>query len=145
MKIKLRRCFSADQLNKLIDFLLEKAVLSRRELFDPEHESAFRLFSGFTEGYRDLVVDIYGKTLVIHDYANEPDQELIDEITNYFQQTLVWLRAGVVKTRNGETQLEKQGQIVFGNKVDEKIKEHGVWWMIVVMLLLTRYNSPERR
>ena len=57
--------------------LLEKAVASRQTLFEASHESAFRLFNGFYEGYPDLAVDIYGHTLVIHNYANDPTQNQV--------------------------------------------------------------------
>ena len=49
--------------------LLEKALAVRSSLFDARHESAFRLFNGFTEGHPDLVMDLYASTLVIYNYA----------------------------------------------------------------------------
>lgn len=116
--------------NSTVISLLKKAIEARQELFDDAHESAFRLFSGFTEGYRELVVDIYGKTLVIHDYAEQPEQPIVSEVIGYLQQTLSWLRAGIVKSRNGKTQEDKRGHIVFGDKLDDKIKEHGIWYAI---------------
>ncbi|NJN79729.1 MAG: SAM-dependent methyltransferase [Anaerolineales bacterium] len=36
----------------------------------------------------------------------------------------------MIKTRNGKTQEEKRGQIIFGEIPDRKIKEHGVWYAI---------------
>ena len=112
--------------------LLEKALVSRSNLFDPAHESAFRLYNGFTEGYSDLVADIYGRTLVIHNYADDPlqNEELIKEVSTYLQAALNWLHAGILKTRNGTTQEEKQGALIFGTELDRKIKEHGVWYSI---------------
>lgn len=50
--------------------LLEKAIASRAPLMDSKHEAAFRLFNGFTEGFPNLIVDIYAATAVIHDYAD---------------------------------------------------------------------------
>ncbi len=112
--------------------LLEKALASRLALFDSSHESAFRLFNGFTEGYPDLVVDIYGRTLVIHNYTDDPTQneELIKEVTTYLQTALVWLHAGILKKRNAAVQEEKRGVSLFGAEIDRKIKEHGVWYAI---------------
>ena len=110
--------------------LLEKAVESRKGYFDPECRSAFRLFSGFTEGYRELAIDIYGSTLVVHDYAQTPDPSVSRVVVEYLQNNLNWLRAGIVKSRNGKTQEEKKGQIVFGGPPDTQIREHGIWYSI---------------
>ena len=112
--------------------LLEKAIEARASLFDARHESAFRLFNGFTEGDPNLVIDLYASTLVLHDYADDPAQgkSAIQEAQKFLRNKLVWLRAGIVKTRNGKTQEEKRGQLVFGEKPDTKISEHGVWYAI---------------
>lgn len=112
--------------------LLEKALEARASLFDARHECAFRLFNGFTEGEADLVVDVYASTFVIHNYAAKPEKGilLVEQAKQSLQDTLPWLRAGIVKTRNGETVEEKRGKLVFGSTPDTKIKEHGVWYSI---------------
>ena len=112
--------------------LLEKSIASRQALFDSRHEQAFRLFNGFTEGCADIVIDVYGCTFLIHDYAGgaEQDTTRIEEIKKFVSRALPWLRAGVLKTRNGKTQDEKRGQLIFGTKPDSKIKEHGIWYSI---------------
>jgi 23S rRNA (cytosine1962-C5)-methyltransferase len=116
----------------MIHSLLEKAISSREPLFEEPHESAFRLFNGFYEDYSDLAVDIYGRTFVLHNYADDPsqNQNIIQEIINYLQTCLNWLRAGILKTRNGKTQAEKKGILLLGDKPDTKIKEHGIWYAI---------------
>jgi len=116
--------------------LIEKVVASRETLFDSRHESAFRLFNGFTEGYSDLALDIYGRTLVIHNYADDPTQNqfLIQEVIAHLRTSLNWLRAGILKTRNSAKQEDKKGNLIFGDKPDTKIKEHGVWYSINLTL-----------
>ncbi len=115
-----------------ISSLLKKAIGARASLFDARHEYAFRLFNGFTEGNPDLAIDLYASTLVIHNYADDPAQGdlLIEQAQEFLQNELVWLRAGLVKTRNAHTQEERRGKILFGDKLDTKIKEHGVWYSI---------------
>ncbi len=115
-----------------ISALLEKAIEARALLFDARHESAFRLFNGFTEGHPDLAIDLYASTLVIHNYADDSTQGnlLVDLAQQFLLNKLTRLRAGVVKIRNGKTQDEKRGQLLFGEKPDSKIKEHGVWYSI---------------
>jgi len=127
--------------------LLETAIEARSSLFDARHkrstppsgsvdESAFRLFNGFTEGNPDLVIDLYASTLVMHNYANDPAQGqwLIEEAQGFLQSQLVWLRAGIVKTRNAQSQDEKRGKLLFGEKPDTRIKEHGVWYSVDLMM-----------
>ena len=121
---------------QMIAPLLEKALASRTQLIDSNHESAFRLFNGFTEGCPDLVIDIYASTALIHNYADDPGQgfTFVQEAQNFLATSLTWLRAGIVKTRNGKTQEEKCGHLLFGMTPDTKIKEHGVWYAIDLTL-----------
>lgn len=116
--------------------LLERAIEARRHLFDPAHHSAFRLFNGFTEGYRDLVLDMYGATLVLHNYAEEIEQSLplVQGVQTFVRESLPWVQAGVLKTRHGKTQEEKRGRLVFGPAPDRKIREHEVWYAIDLMM-----------
>lgn len=114
--------------------LLDQAIASRAPLFEPPHETAFRLFSGFSEGYPHLVLDVYGRTLVIHDYAEKPDPALIREVTSHVCFAVNWLRAEIVKTRNGNSPEETRGILLFGEKPDRKIREHGVWYALNLTL-----------
>jgi 23S rRNA (cytosine1962-C5)-methyltransferase len=112
--------------------LLEKGIEARKSIFDARHESAFRLFNGFAEGCPDLIIDLYASTLVLHNYADDPAQGklLVEQSQQFLQDKLMWLRAGVVKTRNAKSQEEKRGQLLFGEEPDTKIKEYGIWYSI---------------
>src|SRR5512145_1917846 len=100
--------------------LLEKAIQSRALLFDPAHRAAFRLFNGFGEGEPDLVIDLYAATLVFHNYAEEPARgmALVQQAQGILQAEYPWLRAGIVKTRNGRSQEERRGRLLFGDRPD---------------------------
>lgn len=112
--------------------LLEKALEARSPLFDARHESAFRLFNGFTEGEPDLVVDLYASTLVLHNYAEDPTHGhlLVQQAIQFLQDQLSWLRAGIVKGRNAQSHEERRGKLLFGNRPDAKVKEHNVWYSV---------------
>ncbi|HTX89608.1 MAG TPA: class I SAM-dependent methyltransferase [Anaerolineales bacterium] len=112
--------------------ILEKALAARAGLFDPGRRSAFRLFNGFTEGCPDLVVDLYASTLVIHNYAEIPEQgtQLVREAQALLQAELPWLKAGILKTRNGPSAGEKRGRLLFGDSPDDRILENGVWYAL---------------
>ena len=116
--------------------LLEIALASRAPLIDSKHESAFRLFNGFTEGCPELIIDLYASTAVIHNYADDPEQgvPLVQEAQQFLTNSFDWLRAGIVKTRNSAAQEEKRGRLLFGTEIDRKIKEHGVWYAIDLTL-----------
>lgn len=116
--------------------VLEKAMKRRASFFEARQEAAFRLFNGFTEGNPDLVIDLYARTLVIHNYADDPVRGslLVEQAQQFLQNTLDWLRAGIVKTRNASSQEERRGKLLFGATPDTKVKEHGVWYSIDLMM-----------
>ena len=111
---------------------IEQALEARASLFDARHEAAFRIFNGFIEWEPGLVIDLYASTLVIHNYADDPTQgrSIADEAAHFLQDRLPWLRAGIIKSRNAESQEERRGNLLFGEKPDTKIKEHDAWYAI---------------
>jgi 23S rRNA (cytosine1962-C5)-methyltransferase len=116
--------------------LLEKAIEERQSRFDPAHQSAFRLFNGFSEGNPDLVIDLYASTLVFHNYAEDITQglSLVNEAKELLLNRFPWVRVGILKTRNGRSQEQKRGQLLFGEKPDRKIHEHEVWYAVDLMM-----------
>jgi len=117
-------------LDQAIKLRLSDSNASEQTLSGFSHEGAFRLFNGFYEGFPDLVLDVYGRTLVIHDYSETPNPNLIQAIINHVRTDLNWLQAGILKTRNGATQKEKRGVLVFGEQPDQKIKEHDILYSL---------------
>jgi 23S rRNA (cytosine1962-C5)-methyltransferase len=111
---------------------LEKALEARAPFFEARHESAFRLFNGFTEGEPDLVIDLYASTLLIHNYAGNPAEGMLaaKQAAQFLQDQLSWLRAGILKTRSSKSEEERRGQLIFGERPDTKIKEHNVWYSV---------------
>src|SRR5262245_48355071 len=116
--------------------LLENALTFRATLFDERHETAFRLFNGFNEGNPDLVIDLYAKTLVIHNYADKPEAGLafVRAAQQFLPTRLPWIQAVVVKTRNSPDRQAKRGSLVYGATADRKIRENGVWYAIDPLL-----------
>ena len=116
--------------------LLEKAIAARSDLFEASHELAFRLFNGFSEGNPNLVVDLYARTLLLHNYADAPEQTsaMMQEAREFYQGRLPWLKAGMVKVRNAKTTDEKRGKVLFGTNLDSKIKDSNTWYAIDMTL-----------
>lgn len=115
-----------------IEHLLTKAMTARAELLDSQHESAFRFFNGFTEGCPDLVIDVYASTAVLYNYADRPEDGggFVRAASNFLKNHLNWLRAGILKTRNGRSTQEQRGKILFGGEPDRRIKEHGICYAL---------------
>lgn len=115
---------------------IEAALTFRDAFFDEPHETAFRLFNGFTEGNPDLVIDLYARTLVIHNYAERPGQGIVSArvAQKLLLERLPWIQTVVVKTRNSQDPQQRRGSIVYGEQADRKILENGIWYAIDPML-----------
>lgn len=116
--------------------MLGDAIAERARLLAGEHEGALRLFNGFLEGCPDLVIDLYGDTVVLQNYADPPERaaDLLAIATRTVQLTLPWVRSGLTKTRNSPDDAERRGVIAFGDQLTTRIREHGIWFAIDLTL-----------
>lgn len=115
---------------------LKAALEARETLLAGEHVSAFRLFNGFYEGHPALAVDLYGRSLVLHDYTepSQATQQLTDEAIAFYRQRLPWLTCGVLKPHNAATPAERRGTLIFGEQPDQQVREQGIWYAIDLFL-----------
>lgn len=111
-----------------LQFRLEQALLARTELLNDRWDSALRLFSGFYEGCPDLVVDLYARTLLVHNYAELPESAgwLVETAVTFYREKLPGLRTGVLKLRASTNPSERNGVLLFGESPDRRIREEGV-------------------
>ena len=118
--------------------LLSCSLAARAELFEPKHETAFRLFNGFYEGGPNLVVDLYGRTLVLHDHAEidtpESRQSTLNAVQEYFCVQLPWVQAVLLKRHRSSHLTERQGILLYGERVDRRIREHYVRYAIELQM-----------
>jgi 23S rRNA (cytosine1962-C5)-methyltransferase len=121
--------------NKLL-LMLETSLQCRSDFMEDAHTSAFRVFNGFLEGFPDLVVDIYARTLVISNYAANPATvvPLLSKIQELYLERLPWLKCVIIKTRNAQNQSERNGLITFGQIPDRCICEHGILYSLDLTL-----------
>ncbi len=121
--------------NQLI-LLIERAIKARTDLFDNRHETAFRLFNGFFEGYSKLVIDIFASTVVFHDYSESPSNSalLLKTVEEYLTNQLPWIKTVIIKTREATDPKSRNGIIVKGEKADNRIRENGIWYAIDLLL-----------
>ncbi|VAW39711.1 hypothetical protein MNBD_CHLOROFLEXI01-4177, partial [hydrothermal vent metagenome] len=115
--------------------LLDRAIEARLDLLDGRHETAVRLFNGFLEGCPQLVVELFGETAVLYNYANplESGTELVSVAEQLLREKLPWLQAILVKTRKG-TDEEKRGKVVWGTSITRSIREHGVRYALELQM-----------
>ena len=115
---------------------LAAALSARAALFDLRHETALRLFNGFYEGWPALTADLYGKTLVLHNYADPPGEStaLMDTAAEFYLAALPWLQAVLTKSRHGETEDARRGALLSGDATDRFVLENGVWYRIDLRL-----------
>jgi 23S rRNA (cytosine1962-C5)-methyltransferase len=116
--------------------LIASALEARANLLDSRHETSLRLFNGFFEGCPELVIDLYARTLVMHNYADQPEQaqSWMAHAQAHLASALPWINAIVVKTRNAKNQQMRRGLVTHGEQVARRIREHGVWYAAELLL-----------
>ena len=114
---------------------LEKALAERVSLFDPAHETAIRLLNGFLEGWPELVVEVYGRTLVLINHAKNGDlNPTPNEIAHFYRECLPWIDSVLVKERYGNDEAGRNGKLIAGEKAVRAIREHGVRYALDLTL-----------
>lgn len=119
--------------------LVDNAIAARVHLFDERHETAFRLFNGHLEGDARFVLDVYAKTLVLHNY-DEPldnDDATLRALQEQLLTQLPWLNVITIKERKGATDEARQGRILYSTQnaqVDSWIREHGVRYAVDLLM-----------
>jgi 23S rRNA (cytosine1962-C5)-methyltransferase len=110
---------------------LQRSVEARAHLFDEEHQTALRLFNGFHEGDPTLAIDLYARTLVIHNYADIPagNETTIRLAQEFLLDRFAWIQTIVVKARNGSA-AQKRGVLVYGTTPDARVDEHGIGYAV---------------
>ena len=114
------------------------AALDERAAFaDDSHRTAYRLLNGFLEGVPDVVVDVYGSTAVIHDYADptDADRASVEATSAYVRAQLPWLRAVVLKPRKEADPAVRRGWLETGaaGDVATRVLENGVWYALELL------------
>lgn len=113
---------------------LQKALHTRADYFDPAHHTAFRLFNGFLEGLPDLAVDLYGRTLVLYNYAEDASTWHVEPALTYLLEQYPWVQAAILKIRAAEDERDRRGRLIYGAAPDRRVREHGVWYAVDLML-----------
>lgn len=116
--------------------LLIRALQYRQHLLIEPHDSAWRLFNGFYEGFPSLVVDLYGRTLVVftHKAGFAESQELVSLVQDVLVQRLDWISCVLLKQRSSMDADRKRGVIVLGDRPDTMITENSVTYFVDLLM-----------
>lgn len=113
---------------------LTEAIQKRQSLISPPYNTAFRLLNGFSEGIPDLVLEVFGKTLVCHDYGKETENPGMMAVVNLVLEQLPWVVSVLVKHRHASDAKLRNGHLVVGTKLDKRIVENGVHYAVDLRL-----------
>ncbi len=116
--------------------LLGTALKARAGWMSPPHESAFRLFNGYTEGLPGLRVEIFARTAVLYNLARPPErlQTAVEETATFLPRALPWLESILCKVRHASHPEARRGQLVRGEKPARRIRENGVRYALDLRL-----------
>ena len=112
--------------------LLEKAIDARAPFLNPasdrKHEGAFRLYNGFYEGDRELIIDIYATTALIQNYVERPEESRpkIESCAEWLMGRFPWLQTVVVKERQADQTERRNGTVLMGAKPATRLRENGL-------------------
>lgn len=115
---------------------LERALDARAVLPDPDRHAALRLFNGFSEGCPGLVVELYGRTLVLFNHAAPPGalEDSVQAALAFYRARLPWLDCAVLKTRAAADPVERCGRLLFGLRPARRLHEDGVRYALDLTL-----------
>lgn len=116
--------------------LIDRAVAARSGLLDPAHEGALRLFNGFYEGDPALALDLYARSLLVHDYAESPagDEAAARRAVEAVRARLPWIRAVLWKVRGARQAERRNGCLLLGERqdLDRRVREGGVSYAVTL-------------
>lgn len=118
-------------LHENLDLILRACAL-RKPLIDDNPQGAFRLFTGFREGFPHLVIELFSHTLIFYDYSPEgvlPTESLVT-LANKIRSLFPDITTVICKVRNSDQSESRQGLLLAGEKTDTWIRENGIRYAI---------------
>jgi 23S rRNA (cytosine1962-C5)-methyltransferase len=116
--------------------IFEAALTQRMSLLSEPHDSAVRLFNGFTEGLPGLVVEVYARTLVLLNHSAFPAELewAVAQALEFYRWRLPWLESGLLKTRRDADPEERLGRLLFGERLAKRVRENGLVYALDLRL-----------
>jgi 23S rRNA (cytosine1962-C5)-methyltransferase len=96
-----------------------------------------RLFNGYTEGFPGLAVELYGKTLVLHDATGpQGDRALMDAVVAAADEAFPFITAVLWKQRDASHPAARNGVLLRGDEkaLCRRVKEDDTWYALRLTL-----------
>jgi 23S rRNA (cytosine1962-C5)-methyltransferase len=118
--------------NKNLLQSMESALNFRFPFLDLKQTNAIRLYNGFFEGFPEFSIELYGKTLLIHDYTKDPLylSPTIQAVQDFYLAKVPLIESIIVKTHRSASVEHKRGVKIWGSASDSKITENGIWYAL---------------
>ncbi|MHC1772268.1 MAG: class I SAM-dependent methyltransferase [Flexilinea sp.] len=122
--------------NELILQMIQTAFEKRADLIAGNPKSAGRLFHGFTEGYPEISLDLYARTVVITSFSKtkQKSSEEFSSICELVKANIPDLKCILLKERFSDDFALQKGRILFGSEPDEEIIEWSIHYKIDLQL-----------
>ncbi len=127
-------CYNFSMLPPSLIDLIDRAAAARGDLFDPEHLGAMRLFNGFYEGCPEMVIDLFGRTLVILDYTPNAAGLPFEDLQNHLRAAFPWVNCILHKQRNAQDPALRRGTLRYGSLPATQIRENGLTYALDLTL-----------
>ncbi len=117
----------------MISQKVDEAIAKRASYIKEPYDSAFRLMNGFLEGFPNIVLEVYSKTLLCHYYPKDNKEEtdvILKDLLDIVIEKLPWIKTAIVKDRKSKDLKVKRGVVVFGTNVDKKTIENGIKYAV---------------
>lgn len=123
-------------MNPELEILLTSAFAARAAFIAAPRTNAFRLFAGFHEGAPQLVLDVYGTTLVVQDHADGGAPEQVEQAIDAAFRAVPGLEVALVKLRDTKDEQLRRGEVRRGHpsKLATVIEEEGVRYALDLRL-----------
>ena len=131
--------------------LLGAAFQKRLPLIEGTHTQALRLFNGYTEGVPDVVIDLFGQTLVLCSHSSDvaAAKLVLTEARTFLLEKLPWLTCALEKYRASSDEKLRKGTLTFGSHLEKQITENGIQYALDLRLnqdasfyMDTRLSAP---
>lgn len=114
-----------------------KARLQLRKAYIQEpYDSAVRLFNGPLEGQAEWVIDLYGRSIVLHHYHKDilASKDELADLLSLVQELYPFVTCIILKERRAKEVRLRQGSVVFGERSEPWIKENGTRYAIDLLM-----------
>ncbi|GAB4494907.1 MAG: hypothetical protein OHK0052_01120 [Anaerolineales bacterium] len=117
--------------------LLQRALQARHPLMAAApNTNAWRLFNGFTEGLRGVMIERYAESIVIHNLIYPPQvfAPLLPPLGNWLRRELPQTQSILLKSRSSNQPAQKRGTLLYGSTPARQILEEGIPYAINLTL-----------